>query len=117
MKLIVKYFDDLTPHELYKILQARVSIFVVEQNCPYQEIDGKDLYAYHMWLEEDGNIKAYLRILDKGLYHDEVAVGRVITTERGNVVNLRFIVLRKLRRFMFFNTRVRSIWSDRSNSR
>ncbi len=83
MNLIVKYFDELTPHELYKILQARVSVFVVEQNCPYQKIDGKDLYAYHMWLEENGKIKAYLRILDKGFYHDEVAVGRVITTERG----------------------------------
>ncbi len=83
MNLFVKKFDELTPYELYRILQARVAVFVVEQQCPYQEIDGKDICAYHMWLEENGDIKAYLRILDKGISYEEVSVGRVITTERG----------------------------------
>ena len=83
MNLIVKKFDELTPYELYKILQARVAVFVVEQNCPYQELDGKDINAYHMWLEDNGEIKACLRILDKGISYEEASVGRVITTERG----------------------------------
>ena len=81
--MIVKKFDELTAYELYKILQARVAVFVVEQKCPYQEIDGKDPYAYHMWLEKNGEIKAYLRIFDKGICYEEASVGRVITTERG----------------------------------
>lgn len=82
MELIVKKFDELTPDELYDILKLRVDVFVVEQNCPYPEIDGKDKGAYHVWLRDGEGIAAYLRVLDKGVSFDDAAVGRVISARR-----------------------------------
>lgn len=81
MELKIKSFDSLTVCELYEILKARCAVFIVEQNCPYQDIDDVDHNAVHIWLEEKGNIKAYLRVFDR----DETCaqLGRVITTERG----------------------------------
>lgn len=51
MDLVVKRFKELSIEELYKILQVRVAVFVVEQNCAYQEIDDKDRYSYHVFLK------------------------------------------------------------------
>lgn len=82
MKITVKHFNELTNGELYEILRARAEVFVVEQNCPYQDLDGKDFSAYHVFLSEEGKIKAYVRVLDRGVSFDEVSIGRVITTER-----------------------------------
>lgn len=83
MEFVIKKFEELTPHELYEILKARVNIFVVEQNCPYPELDDKDKRAYHVWLKENGTIKAYLRVLEAGVSYEEASIGRVLTTERG----------------------------------
>ena len=58
MQSIIKTFDDLTNRELYEILRLRVDVFVVEQACPYPEIDGKDLDAIHIYLENEGQILA-----------------------------------------------------------
>ena len=82
MELIIKHFSQLSARELYDILELRVSVFVVEQNCPYQELDGHDKDAYHVWLQDETGIQAYLRVLDKGVTMDEVAIGRVVTRQR-----------------------------------
>ena len=82
MEIIIKKFNELSLEELYEILKIRVSVFVVEQNCPYQEIDDKDKQAYHIYIRENNQIKAYLRVLDKGVSFPEVSIGRVLTTER-----------------------------------
>ena len=82
MELIIKKFNELTPEELYDILKLRVDVFVVEQNCPYPEIDGKDKEAYHVWLKDEDGIAAYLRVLDKGVSFDDASVGRVISSRR-----------------------------------
>lgn len=82
MNIIVKRFDELTAGELYRILALRDKVFVVEQACIYQEADGKDLRAYHVWMEEDGEIAAYLRVLEAGVSYDEVSIGRVIAVKR-----------------------------------
>lgn len=82
MELTVKHFNELTNKELYAIIKARVAVFVVEQNCPYQDLDGKDLDAYHVFLSENGEVKAYVRVLQRGVSFGEVSIGRVITTER-----------------------------------
>ncbi|UCZ55229.1 GNAT family N-acetyltransferase [Bacillus shivajii] len=74
----IKKFDDLTAAELYEILKERVNIFVVEQECPYPEIDGNDQVAYHIFNEQDGEVTAYARILPKGTTYPEAAIGRVI---------------------------------------
>lgn len=81
MELKIKNFTQLTTVELYKILAARCAVFIVEQNCPYQDIDGTDFNAVHIWLEDGGEITAYLRIFNR----DETTaqLGRVITTQRG----------------------------------
>lgn len=83
MDLVVKRFKELSIEELYKILQVRVAVFVVEQNCAYQEIDDKDRYSYHVFLKNDTGIKAYLRVIDKGVSFEEVSIGRVLTLKRG----------------------------------
>lgn len=77
-----KAFDELTTLELYRLLALRTEIFVVEQNCPYQEIDGKDEQAVHYWIEDDGEIVSALRVLREA---SPVAIGRVVTkaTHRG----------------------------------
>lgn len=84
MELIIKRFDELTLTELYSILQARVSVFVVEQNCPYQEIDGKDLYSYHVFYREEGQIQAYVRVVEPDDSCDMVSIGRVLTIKRSS---------------------------------
>ncbi len=82
MEGVVKKFDELTTAELYEILRVRAEVFVVEQNCAYQDLDGVDLEAYHVFLHENGKIVAYLRVVDKGKRLDEVSIGRVISLRR-----------------------------------
>ncbi len=83
MKLVIKRFEELTTEELYRILKVRFEVFIVEQDCIYPEIDGKDQHSYHVYLEDETGIKAYLRVVDRGISHEEVSIGRVLTTERG----------------------------------
>ena len=71
-------FADLTVHELYALCRLRVDVFVVEQRCPYPELDGRDAEpaTEHLWYEEDGEVLALLRVLDDG---SSRAIGRVAT--------------------------------------
>ncbi len=80
--IVVKKFDALTPHELYRILKARVDIFVVEQNCPYPECDNLDQCSDHIMLYENDELAAYARVFRK----DETTyqIGRVIAVKRGS---------------------------------
>ena len=82
MKLICKHFNDLTAKELYEILRLRVDVFVVEQNCSYPEVDGKDLDAWHLWFEDEDGIAGYLRLLAPGVSFKEASIGRVIAKKR-----------------------------------
>jgi ElaA protein len=76
-----KFFTELTNFELYKILQLRNEVFIVEQNCVYQDCDDKDLKAYHFMGWDDSKLVAYTRLLDKGIsYSDAASIGRVITS-------------------------------------
>ena len=84
MNLYIKHFNELTTMELYSILRARAEIFVVEQDCVYQDLDNKDLNAWHVWFEDEDGVAAYCRVLDKGVsYEGEGSIGRVITVKRG----------------------------------
>ena len=82
MEIVVKKFSELTLGELYEILKIRAEVFVVEQNCPYQDLDEIDKKAYHVYMQENGKMVAYLRVIDKGERLDEVSVGRVISLKR-----------------------------------
>ncbi len=84
----IKTFDELTVTELYAVIKARVDVFVVEQDCPYPDLDGYDQKAIHLWAEEDGEVLAYCRIFDKGIKYNEASIGRVLTTEKARGKNL-----------------------------
>ncbi|WP_272151006.1 GNAT family N-acetyltransferase [Tenacibaculum aiptasiae] len=81
MNFQVKKFLDLTTSELYAILQLRSEVFVVEQNCVYQDIDGKDQKALHVIGIKEGTIIAYARLFNSGEYFDTPSFGRVIIKE------------------------------------
>lgn len=82
MKLVVKYFDDLTTKELYELLKARISIFVLEQNRVYQDLDDKDYHSLHIFFEDNGEVVACLRAFLKE--DNVVQIGRVLTLYHGN---------------------------------
>ena len=76
---LCKEFNDLSTEELYSILQLRTEIFVVEQNCVFQDMDGKDEDAYHLMCYEDDRLIAYTRLLPAGISYSECSIGRVVT--------------------------------------
>lgn len=101
MNLIVKCFNELTTEQLYAIYKLRVDVFVVEQNCAYQEIDKADRYSYHVWLEDEQHqIIAYARVIPAGMTFPTVSIGRVIAADRRKgygtqIVNHAIAVARK----------------------
>lgn len=79
MEWTVRRFEELSAAELYELLRLRCEVFVVEQQCPYQDVDGKDAAAYHLFARDgDGKICACLRILDPGQTFPERSIGRVL---------------------------------------
>ena len=88
MELFVKHFSELTAQELYEIYRLRVSVFVVEQKCCYQEVDDADKDAYHVWLWDKDGIEAYARVLPRGATFQEVSIGRVIAVKRRDKITI-----------------------------
>ena len=81
MDIIIKKFDELTLNELYNIMQLRSQVFVVEQNCIYQDLDDIDKISYHLFIKGNNDmIKAYLRIFEKD--KGTAQIGRVVTDEK-----------------------------------
>lgn len=80
----IKKFEDLSVSELYTILQLRAEVFVVEQNCPYQDADGKDPKSFHLMgyltSESGEQLIAYARILPQNVSYPEVSIGRVVSS-------------------------------------
>jgi ElaA protein len=77
-----KYFDELLPAELYAVMQLRNEVFVVEQNCVYQDADGKDTGSYHLMGWDGSILVACTRILPPGLAYAEASIGRVVTSPK-----------------------------------
>lgn len=78
MKIEIKPFNELTLQELYKLLSLRNEVFIVEQNCVYQDLDGNDDKALHVLISENDELLAYARIFDKGIKYSTASIGRVI---------------------------------------
>jgi ElaA protein len=78
IQFTIKPFNELLVTELYQVLQLRSEVFVVEQNCVYQDIDGKDSKGLHLLGTFDGNIVAYARLFAPGHYFDNASIGRVV---------------------------------------
>ena len=81
MEVSVKTFNELTTEELYQILRLRSEVFVVEQDCVYQDVDNKDQKALHIMGIKDGEVVAYTRVFEPGDYFDNVSIGRVVVSQ------------------------------------
>ena len=97
-----KKFDELTTNELYEILKLRAEVFVVEQDCPYQDLDDKDKWAYHLFLEDDdgSTVIAVLRILPENIAYEDMAIGRVIVKKSHRGQGLSKVMMRKAINFI-----------------
>ncbi len=76
----LKKFDELTPAQLYAALQLRSEVFVIEQNCIYPDMDGKDPHCHHLLGMTGDKLVAYTRLLPPGLAYEEASIGRVVTS-------------------------------------
>ena len=79
LSIIFKSYNELTKCELFDIYFIRQEVFIVEQNCVYQDIDQKDYYSYHLMAYDNESLIAYLRIVHPGISYDEPSIGRVLT--------------------------------------
>jgi ElaA protein len=77
----LKKFDGLTVDELYAILRLRSEVFVVEQNCVFQDMDNKDQFSYHLMGWDEGVLVAYTRLIPPGISYAYASIGRVITAQ------------------------------------
>jgi ElaA protein len=77
------HFESLSPRDVYALLAARIEVFVMEQNCPFQDADGFDQDAWHLlgWDEPRRELAAYCRIIAPGIKYPEPSIGRVLTTK------------------------------------
>lgn len=80
MNWILKKYTELSTDELYAILQLRSVVFVVEQNCPYLDLDDKDQHSWHLLGWQDDQLVAYTRLLPAGVAFEEPSIGRVVTS-------------------------------------
>src|SRR5216117_629757 len=80
IRWILKKFDELSPHELYAILQLRNEVFVVEQNCVFQDADNKDQSSYHLMAWDDELLVGYTRLVPPGIAYEFPSIGRVVSS-------------------------------------
>lgn len=81
MEIKILKFEEFSIEQIYAVLKLRSEVFVIEQNCVYQDLDGKDDKALHVLGYEDGLLIAYARCFDAGIYFEEAAIGRVLVRD------------------------------------
>ena len=81
MEIVTKTFEELSKEELYQLLALRAEVFVVEQNCAYQDVDGKDFNALHVLGIENSKLIAYARIFAPGEYFAQASIGRIVVQQ------------------------------------
>ena len=95
MEWYLKKFNQLTLNELYGILKLRSEVFVVEQDCVYQDLDDKDQLSYHLFLKNDDEIIAVSRIIPENVSYEEMSIGRVVVKENFRSRGLSKIMMKK----------------------
>ena len=107
MKTEAKRFDELNTKELYDILALRAEVFVVEQECAYQDVDGKDQKAIHIIGWDNDEIVAYARAFGPGDYFEEASIGRVVVKNSHRTSGLGQLLIKETEKAIqnFFNTR------------
>ena len=81
MQTIIKPFQDLSPQELYDVVQLRQNVFIIEQECFYEDLDGYDQQALHLLVYDKSVLAAYLRIFKPGIKYKEASLGRIIVSK------------------------------------
>jgi len=95
-KFLYKTFQALDLQELYEAMALRQEVFVIEQNCPYLDADGKDQQSDHLLVyAENGDLAAYLRIVYAGVSYEEISIGRVVTAQKYRGIGLGKLLMRK----------------------
>jgi len=102
-----KSYNELTTAELYAVLQLRNAVFIVEQNCPYQDLDDKDQKSWHLMGWKGDHLTAYTRIIPPGISYDEASIGRVVTATASRRTGAGRELMRLSIQYCFdqFNTR------------
>ena len=95
MKITTYTYQQLSKEKLYQIIRLRLEVFVLEQNCIYQDLDNKDQKAIHLVGEEDGKVIAYTRLFKKGDYFENASVGRVIVKKESRKKDYGKIIMQK----------------------
>ena len=94
-------FKELSLENLYASIQLRIAVFCVEQNCPYQDVDGKDLQAFHvMGFDTHNNLIAYARILPAGISYKEISIGRIATSSKARRTGIGKLLMKKCFEFI-----------------
>ena len=93
--VIIKSFEELNKAELYQIIQLRIAVFIVEQDCPYPDLDDMDQNAKHMWIEDAGEIVCYLRVNPAGSRFEEPSLGRIVTKKSHRNHGLAEMLIKK----------------------
>lgn len=93
LEIKVKSFTELSIQELYDVLQLRSEVFVVEQDCVYQDIDGKDQNALHVVGYKNGKVIAYTRLFPPGAYFEYASIGRVVVAKKERQHNYGFDIM------------------------
>jgi ElaA protein len=91
----IKKFEELTPAELYAILQLRSEVFVVEQNCVFQDMDNKDQGCYHLMGWADNKLVAYTRLIPPGAAYQLASIGRVVTSPSARATGAGRLLMQK----------------------
>ncbi|BAO75536.1 GNAT family N-acetyltransferase [Winogradskyella sp. PG-2] len=94
LSIFTKTFKELTTKELYNLLQLRSEVFVVEQDCVYQDVDGKDEKAIHVLGYKNDNLVAYTRIFKPGDYFKEASIGRVVVKENERAYKYGYTIMK-----------------------
>jgi ElaA protein len=94
-------FKKLTPGQLYKILQLRNEVFIVEQNCVYQDADNKDQRSFHLMGWNENNLVAYTRILPEGVGFAEASIGRVVTSPKARRTGIGRLLMEESIRLLY----------------
>lgn len=93
LQISIKPFEALTIEELYAVLQLRSEVFVVEQDCVYQDIDGNDPKALHILGYKEGVLAAYTRVFKCGDYFKEASIGRVVVKAEERALNYGYAIM------------------------
>ena len=94
-----KRLDDLSTREMYAIIQAREAVFVVEQQCAYQDVDGLDLDSWHLSVLKGNELAAYARVVAPGLKYAEPSIGRVLTLAQFRSLKIGYALVAEAIRF------------------